>query len=272
MAGERQKEGAGMKELAMGEPSWMVRVAATVWRKLRRSVKRRGVMRTVGYSMLIGPTKLACKVGLVKMHHNPSVANVFDQEHGVETAAHVPVNQLGVDSKNLPGANPYAPTSPKYFKEMMSHLSIRHQDYTFVDIGCGKGLVLLLASAYPFCQIIGVELSHELIAVANRNIEAYAKSPQVCRKLRCVCMDAVLFPLPSDPLVIFFYNSFSGKVLRQFAANVARTLGEHHRDIYLVYNNPTEPEVFDAIPTLERVVDDPDYTIHRTRAKEAGRA
>lgn len=261
-----------MKELAMNEPFWMVRVAATVWRKLRRSVKRRGVMKTVGYSMLIGPTKLAWKVGLVKMHHNPSVANVFDQEHGVETATHVPVDRLGVESESLLGANPYAPTSPKYFREMMAHLTINHQDYTFVDIGCGKGLVLLLASAYPFCQIIGVELSAELIAVAKRNIETYSRSPQACRKIRCVCMDAVVFPFPSDPLVIFFYNSFSGGVLRKFAQNVARTLVENPRDIYLIYNNPTEPDVFDAIPALERVVDDPDYTIHRTTRQWLGRA
>lgn len=260
-----------MKDLVLDEPFWMTKVAATVWRKLRRSVKRRGVIGTAGYITLAGPTRLARQLGFSESSKPPSVASVFDSEHGVDTAGHIPLNQLGVDSENLHEANHYGPTSPKYFMEMMQHLTIRYEDYAFVDIGCGKGLVLLLASAYPFRRIMGVEFSADLIAVANKNLEAYDNSSQACRDIQCLCMDATQFQFPAEPLVIYFYNSFKGKVLRQFAANVARTIIDHPREVYLVYNNPTEPDAFDVIPTLERVVDDPDYLIYRTTPKGAGR-
>ena len=40
------------------------------------------------------------------------------------------------------------------------------QDYTFLDIGSGKGRVLMLASDAPFRHIVGVELSPALTAIA----------------------------------------------------------------------------------------------------------
>jgi tRNA1(Val) A37 N6-methylase TrmN6 len=36
---------------------------------------------------------------------------------------------------------------------------VRLTDYSFIDLGAGKGLALLLASKYPFKSIVGVEYS-----------------------------------------------------------------------------------------------------------------
>lgn len=261
-----------MESLILGETRWLTRITTGVWRKVRRSVKRRGVLGTAGYIAYVGPAKVAMKLGLVRSSTMPSVASVFDGEHGVDTAAHIQLGDLVINSRNVGECCHYAPTSPKYFNEMMSHLNIRHEQFTFVDIGCGKGLVLLLASAYPFRRIIGVEFSDELVAIASRNLVAYAGEPQGCKDIQCVCMDAVEYEFPRDPLVIYFYNSFKGKVLKQFAANIAQTIIDHPRDVFLVYNNPTEPDVFDDIPSIECLFDDPDFLIYRTRwrAREEG--
>ncbi len=254
-----------MQLLNLGETHWWTRVAAGVWRKVRRSVKRRGVLGTAGYVVYAGPAKVAWKLGLARPWTMPSVASMFDREHGVDTAAHIQLGELEIKSRNVREGCHYAPTSPKYFKEMMLHLNIRYEQFTFVDIGCGKGLVLLLASAYPFRRIIGVEFSDELAAIASRNLASYAGTPQPCKDIECICMDAVEYEFPSDRLVIYFYNSFKGKVLEQFAANLAISIADHPRDVFIVYNNPTEPDVFDALHSIDRVFDDPDFLIYRTR-------
>ncbi len=254
-----------MESLSFDKARWLTRITSGVWRKVRRSVKRRGVLGTAGYIALAGPTKVAQQLGLVRPSTMPSVASVFDYEHGVDTAAHIQLADLEIKSRNVRECCHYAPTSPKYFKEMMPHLNICHEQFTFVDIGCGKGLVLLLASAYPFRRIIGVEFSEELATIASRNLVAYAGEPQKCSEIQCVCMDAVKYGFPRDPLVIYFYNSFKGKLLKQFADNIAQTIADHSRDVFIVYNNPTEPDVFDAIRSIERVFDDPDFLIYRTR-------
>lgn len=254
-----------MESIIFGEAHWLTRVTTGVWRKVRRSVKRRGVLGTAGYIAYAAPVAVARKLGLVRSSTMPSVASVFDSEHGVDTAAHIQLGDLEINSRNVREGCHYAPTSPKYFKEMMPHLNIRHEQFTFVDIGCGKGLVLLLASAYPFRRIIGVEFSDELSLIASRNLVAYAGELQGCKDIQCVCMDAVEYAFPCERLVIYFYNSFKGEVLKQFAANIAQTIADHPRDVFIVYNNPTEPDVFDTIQSIERVFDDPDFLIYRTR-------
>ena len=49
-------------------------------------------------------------------------------------------------------------------------LHLDFQDFNFVDIGSGKGRALLLASDYPFREIIGIELSPELDRVAQGEV------------------------------------------------------------------------------------------------------
>ncbi|HLB92446.1 MAG TPA: hypothetical protein VJK27_08915, partial [Terriglobales bacterium] len=46
--------------------------------------------------------------------------------------------------------SPYQPTDPALFQEMMSALPIQFDEFTFIDIGSGKGRTLLMASEYPF--------------------------------------------------------------------------------------------------------------------------
>jgi len=50
-------------------------------------------------------------------------------------------------------------------------LDIDLTDYLFVDIGAGKGKLLLLASHLSFSEIIGVEYAPSLHAVAMKNIQ-----------------------------------------------------------------------------------------------------
>ncbi len=51
--------------------------------------------------------------------------------------------------------SPYQPTEPALFAEMMAGLKIDFQRFTFIDMGSGKGRVLLMAANYPFRRILG---------------------------------------------------------------------------------------------------------------------
>ena len=64
----------------------------------------------------------------------------------------------------------YQPTEPALFKEMMAYLKIDFQEFTFIDIGSGKGRVLLMAADYPFRRILGIELLPALHRVAQENL------------------------------------------------------------------------------------------------------
>src|SRR5207237_3599958 len=51
--------------------------------------------------------------------------------------------------------SPYQPTEPSLFHEMLNALNIDFREFTFIDLGSGKGRVLLMAANYPFRRIVG---------------------------------------------------------------------------------------------------------------------
>src|SRR3982074_423196 len=83
--------------------------------------------------------------------------------------------------------SPYQPTEPALFQEMMASLPIEFEQFTFVDLGSGKGRTLLMASEYPFMKIVGVELIAELHRAAQQNIRAYRSPTQRCVQIEALC-------------------------------------------------------------------------------------
>jgi hypothetical protein len=77
--------------------------------------------------------------------------------------------------------SPYQPTEPAIFRKMMAILKIDFREFSFIDIGSGKGRVLLMASDYPFRRILGIELLPALHAVAEKNLTTGAIRRSVSR-------------------------------------------------------------------------------------------
>ena len=69
---------------------------------------------------------------------------------------------------------------PELFREIINSLRIDFREFTFLDIGSGKGRALLLAAEYPFRRIVGVELMPELNSMAEENIRRFASQKRPC--------------------------------------------------------------------------------------------
>src|SRR5262245_23318432 len=67
--------------------------------------------------------------------------------------------------------SPYQPTDPELFEQMMDSLRFDLSEFTFIDLGSGKGRTLLMAAAYPFPRVVGVELLPSLHRVALENLK-----------------------------------------------------------------------------------------------------
>lgn len=114
---------------------------------------------------------------------------------------------------------------------------------TFVDVGAGMGRAMLLASEYPFKQIVGVEVSPGLYEVAKMNLASARAFEQRCRDLRIVRDDARIFDYPPGDLVVFLYNPFDESAL---ALTLAAVLGRRAAGrTWLVYHTPVHREHLD---------------------------
>ncbi len=136
--------------------------------------------------------------------------------------------------------SPYQPTEPALFREMMTALPIDFREFTFIDIGSGKGRALLLAAQYPFRKIMGVELLRDLHCAAEENIAAWrVQSPdRQGASIEALCMDAREFIFPKTPLVVYLFNPLPETGLRQLVRNLEESRRGAPREIWIVYHNP----------------------------------
>jgi len=157
----------------------------------------------------------------------------FDWEHHVDTT------EATVSFRNrLLGVfhSAYQSTQPEAFHDMIKGLQIDCSQFTFIDLGSGKGRTLLMASDYPFPRVIGVELLPELHRIAVENIARYKGG--VADRVHSICNDARKFQFPADRTVLFLFHPFPQPVLEEVLVKLMQSLKEHPRVLYLVYHNP----------------------------------
>lgn len=163
----------------------------------------------------------------------------------------------------------YQPTDPPAFHEMLETLQqatdLDFSEFTFIDLGSGKGRTLLMASDYPFRRIVGVELLPTLHRLAQQNLAQYKSDSQKCFALESICADAAEFHFPAGPLLIYLFNPFPEAVLRHVLANLRNALDESSRTAYLIYYNPQLADIVAAAGYLHRITGTHQYSIYRTR-------
>jgi SAM-dependent methyltransferase len=160
--------------------------------------------------------------------------------------------------------SPYQPTEPALFHEMLDGLrELNFGDFTFLDLGSGKGRTLLMASDYPFHRIVGVELLPALHQIAQQNLKQYQSESQKCFALEAICADAAGFAFPDQPLLIYLFNPFPEPVLRKVIANLAESLRACPRAVYVLYHNPLLENVVAEAAGLNKVGGTHQYSIFR---------
>jgi len=145
--------------------------------------------------------------------------------------------------------------------------SLNLADFTFLDLGSGKGRTLLMASDYPFGRIVGVELLPSLHQVAELNLAQYKSESQRCFALEAACADATTFPLPDGSLLIYLFNPFGESGLRRAIANLKRSLAANPRPVYVLYHNPQLEHVLADESFLEKIACTHQYSIFKADLK-----
>lgn len=159
----------------------------------------------------------------------------------------------------------YQPTEHAAFGEMIDALAQQDnfdfREFTFVDLGSGKGRTLLMASDYPFLRVLGVELLPSLHEIARENLAKYHSASQKCYALESICADATALPLPEEPLVIYLFNPFPESGVRRALATLEKSLDENLRPVYVIYHNPQHESVLMESGRLKRISGSHQYSI-----------
>lgn len=190
----------------------------------------------------------------------------YDFESGADTTA-ANVGWRARLAAAVAGA-PYQPTPPAEFHAMLQALADMKDAsaFTFLDVGSGKGRALLLAAAYPFRKIVGVELVPELHAAAEANIRKW-KARHGERDITSVLGDARDFPVPAGPLVVYLFNPLPEAALAAFVRRLEDSWRAAPRPVHVLYHHPVRAEVLERSPLLERLAGTHLYALYRARGQ-----
>ncbi|HKF48878.1 MAG TPA: class I SAM-dependent methyltransferase [Terracidiphilus sp.] len=191
----------------------------------------------------------------------------FDLRHGVDTSGLIYAPDLPTGRAGDSHSEGYYATAPSLFRGAVetwlstlaagpAHEDHTFADYAFLDLGCGKGRVLMLASELPFRSVGGVELNPALARIARRNLRRFKRSgSQVCRDVSVECADALglnlQHGLPQGPVLLFLFNSFGAEVLAPLMERLAASARGRSAPIDLIYIHPDHEQLVAATPGIE---------------------
>jgi cyclopropane fatty-acyl-phospholipid synthase-like methyltransferase len=139
------------------------------------------------------------------------------------------------------GCHPYEPTTYLDFKRAMEHLLPFSGEDVFLDLGCGKGRALVLASMYPYKEIIGLEISERLARSARETLER-SLAPGLCQNHHVIVSDAADFAIPSRVTMIFLFNPFGSQLLTRVFYHIKNSLLQAPRKLRIIFANPMDFE------------------------------
>ena len=178
----------------------------------------------------------------------------FDLKYGTDTMSWVSLKDIDIDSENVERGVDYQPTRALALRSLFSKLKLP-KSYTLLDIGSGKGRVLLLGAEYGFRKVRGVEFASELCRIAERNSDIFQNKFGNQTNFETIETDASKFQFHDDENVIFMFNPFDDIVTEKVADNLAESLERQPRPCCLIYRNALYRDIIERIPGIEPIHD-----------------
>lgn len=235
-----------------GEPGSRLRIQQAAL-ALRRSIAIRGVLRT-----LVHFARRATPAG--GQASRASQIHPFDREHGIDTSGLISGRELGAGHVHDLHSTAYYGIAPSIFKiaiekwaEALDPAVFELEQYSFVDLGAGKGRAVLLASEYGFRSVLGVELNGGLAAIAERNVTRWEELGRTRCAIKILNQDATVCRLPQAPLLVFLFNPFGHQVIAKVLDILKKEMEQTGQPVDVLYINPEFGFVPDRFPGLQKL-------------------
>jgi SAM-dependent methyltransferase len=164
---------------------------------------------------------------------------LFDWRFGTDTVTRVQKYALDIDSRNRHLGSGYQGTRALALSRFLKSMQLG-SDRVLLDLGSGKGKVLLVAAQCGLREVHGVEWSAMLCSVASRNIAAFRRKTGSSTVFKVFHSDAVDYPIEDREDVFYLYRPFEDPVLAQVIRNIESSVRSCPRKIWIVCNDMPE--------------------------------
>lgn len=180
-------------------------------------------------------------------HEDALNYTVFDTQHNVHTSHPLVIR---FDGKLAPGSIDNSDLFPMSYglqNSTLKELDIANEflsqqpdieSYTFIDIGSGKGRVILynVYANAPYHSYVGVEIDSSLHEIAKQNL--LTTTIELNKEIDLINQDILDYQIPNEPCVLFLFHSFSNEGYDLFISKHIDVI--NRSGSYLVLVSPQE--------------------------------
>ena len=189
-------------------------------------------------------TRARGPVHALRVIWHTALDSLFDFRHGTDTVRRIQSEHIATDSPHRAHSSAYGATRALPFFGLLRRLELP-KDVGFVDLGSGKGRILLLAADWGFKRVTGVEFSSALCDISRRNLAAYFRRRRPPGEVEIIESDVAAYTFRPDDGILFLFDPFDGVVMARVLGNLRESLRLHPRPVWLLYNTPVEHALID---------------------------
>jgi len=176
----------------------------------------------------------------------------FDLRYGLQTRGRVERAQLDIPKPVQDRVTRYEASKTRVFSHILARLPVAPDEFTFIDLGAGKGRALILAAEHGFKRVIGVEISPKLHSIGQDNVARYTSRTGNRSHIQLLLLDVLEFAIPAERTVYYLYNPFDEATTAHVLDKIAGSVMEHPRDVWIVFVFPLCGDLLNSASFLER--------------------
>ena len=162
----------------------------------------------------------------------------FDLRYRIETRSFLSNSEYELGIRSLEYVGEYQPLNYLALQKIFRAIPLDFKDINFMDMGCGKGRVLIYGLLMNCQKAIGVEISKELHDICRRNLEKFPSDRYdllLDDITKCELDDQVNLVFFIDPLGM--NDEIKTSAMSLCLHNIAKSLERRERLIYIACYN-----------------------------------
>lgn len=158
-------------------------------------------------------------------------------KYGSNTFIPVELKDLTITNGDSRKASRYEAVSFYMLENLLSAFQKVCGLTSIIDLGCGKGRVLMVAPHFGYTDITGIDFAKELCEQAVSNMKKKEKHFADI-KWNVINENVEDYHIERQDSVFFMFNPFTEDVLKRFLAKLDHSCHEFPRAIYFLYASP----------------------------------
>ena len=154
-----------------------------------------------------------------------------------KTFAPVALKYLTIEGADISRSSPYEAVNYYMLERLLKTFCDLSPETSIIDLGCGKGRVIVVAAHFGFKKLIGIDFAKELCIEASRNME---RTQIAINDIdwKVVHANVLDYPIQPDDTVFFMFNPFDEETLSLFLDKLESSCKQNSRKTWFLYASP----------------------------------